>query len=71
VAFVLPTPARVYDEQETVVPLTAQVASPDLKCVPVGAAAGLMVLVIAARETVEIAATIPKTATIRRFRNFI
>jgi hypothetical protein len=50
VAFALPTPASSYELHVTnpVVELTEHVAVPRWKCVPVGAAAGLIVVVMAA-----------------------
>jgi hypothetical protein len=51
VAFVLPTPASSYVLQLTVRPETEQLGVPVWTCVPVGAAAGLNVVVIAPNAT--------------------
>jgi hypothetical protein len=51
VALVLPTPASVNPVHVGALPETEQLAVPDLKCVPVGAFAGLIVVLDVAAAT--------------------
>jgi uncharacterized protein YggE len=56
-AFVLPTPASSNELHETLRSLTVQLGEPVWTCVPVGAFAGLNVVVGAAHATAEHAMT--------------